>query len=69
MKNNELKIDYCPTGEMLGDFFTKPLQGSSYYGFRNDIFGINATKYDEYKTAYYKAKAKNATTKESNNVQ
>jgi hypothetical protein len=24
---NELKIEDCPTGEMLGDFFTKPLQG------------------------------------------
>ena len=25
VKNNELKILYCPTKEMISDFFTKPL--------------------------------------------
>ena len=25
VKNNELKIVYCPTKEMISDFFTKPL--------------------------------------------
>ena len=67
MKNKELKIDYCPTGEMLGDFVPKPLQGSSFYGFRNEILGITAAKCAEYKTAYYEAKARNAATKEYNN--
>jgi hypothetical protein len=23
--NGKVKIDYCPTGDMLADFFTKPL--------------------------------------------
>jgi hypothetical protein len=23
----EVKIEYCPTGEMIADYFTKPLQG------------------------------------------
>jgi hypothetical protein len=23
-----LSIEYCPTDEMIGDFFTKPLQGA-----------------------------------------
>ena len=54
-------------GEMLGDFFTKLLQGSAFYGFRDQILGITAAKCAEYKTAYYKAKARNATTAESSN--
>jgi len=29
-KNGEIKIAYCPTKDMLGDFFTKPLQGSVF---------------------------------------
>jgi hypothetical protein len=28
VKNGELCIEYCPTDEMIGDFFTKPLQGA-----------------------------------------
>ena len=30
MKNGEVKIAYCPMKDMLGDFFTKPLQGSVF---------------------------------------
>ena len=26
MKNKEIEIHYCPTKEMLGDFYTKPLK-------------------------------------------
>ena len=26
--NNEVKIEYCPTGNMLANYFTKPLQGT-----------------------------------------
>jgi len=29
-KKGRVKIAYCPTGNMLGDFFTKPLQGSVF---------------------------------------
>ena len=29
----ELKGEYCPTGEILADFFTKPLQGSLFMKF------------------------------------
>jgi len=25
VQSNEVTIEYCPTGEMNGDFFTKPL--------------------------------------------
>jgi hypothetical protein len=30
VKNGKLRIEYCPTGDMWGDFFTKPLQGSAF---------------------------------------
>ena len=32
-------IRLCPTAEMLGDFFTKPLQGSLFRKFRSTILG------------------------------
>eukprot|EP00957_Ditylum_brightwellii_P134634 10264129-Ditylum_brightwellii.AAC.1 len=28
-------VEYCPTGMMLGDFFTKPLQGKTFCTFCN----------------------------------
>jgi hypothetical protein len=34
VKNGELRIEYCPTNDMLADFFTKPLQGSKFCTFR-----------------------------------
>jgi hypothetical protein len=39
--NGEVKIEYCPTGDMLADYFTKPLQGSSFRKFRNEIMNIS----------------------------
>ena len=35
--NKELRIEYCPTDEMVADFFTKPLQGQKFIDFRNRI--------------------------------
>ena len=40
MKGN-VEIKYCPTGEMIGDFMTKPKQGREFKRFRNDIMGFN----------------------------
>ena len=57
VKKKEIEILYCPTGEMLGDFYTKPLQGGLYVKFRNSILGITDAKYIEYRKAYYEAKA------------
>jgi len=34
VKAGEVNIKYCPTGEMRGDFFTKPLQGTAFRKFR-----------------------------------
>ena len=33
-------IKYCPTGQMVADFFTKPLQGKKFRDFRDMILGI-----------------------------
>lgn len=41
IKNGELRVEYCPTGDMLGDFFTKPLQGSQFRKLHNFIMGIS----------------------------
>ena len=36
----EIQIEHCPTGDMLADFHTKPLQGSLFYKFRDLLFNI-----------------------------
>ena len=41
---NELSIEFCPTDDMIADFFTKPLQGKKFKKFRNLIMGITATE-------------------------
>jgi hypothetical protein len=40
VKAGEVGIKYCPTGDMLGDFFTKPLQGSVFRRFRNEVLNM-----------------------------
>ena len=35
----EIKVEYCPTEQMLADFYTKPLQGSLFRKFRDVIMG------------------------------
>jgi hypothetical protein len=37
----EVSVEYCPTKEMLADFFTKPLQGALFKTFRNQIMNHN----------------------------
>ena len=41
MKRKEAILRYCPTDEMIGDFFTKPLGGAKFRRFRNIIMNIN----------------------------
>ena len=35
--SNEFAINWCPSNEMFGDYFTKPLQGEMFFRFRNFI--------------------------------
>jgi len=36
-----MRIEHCPTGEMTGDFFTKPLQGAAFRKFRHRILYLS----------------------------
>jgi len=38
--SGEVSIEWCPTDEMLGDFFTKPLQGVKFKQFRKLVLNI-----------------------------
>jgi hypothetical protein len=37
VEDGNMRIEYCPTGEMVADFFTKPLQGSLFRKLRGII--------------------------------
>jgi hypothetical protein len=41
VEKGNVEIEYCPMNEMLGDYHTKPLQGSKFCEFRNAIMGIS----------------------------
>ena len=34
-------MEFCPTFDMIGDYFTKALQGYQFRRFRNIILGIH----------------------------
>ena len=38
---NEVRVEYCPTGDMIADFFTKPLQGTPFRKFRDAIMNVD----------------------------
>ena len=35
-----MKIEYCPTGDIVADYFTKPLQGKQFNQFRKEIINL-----------------------------
>ena len=39
IEKGNLTVDYCPTTEMTGDYFTKPLQGKLFEKLRKQIMG------------------------------
>ena len=41
VKSGELRIEYCPTDQMRGDFFTKPIQGGKFYRDRDVLMNID----------------------------
>jgi hypothetical protein len=42
---NQVIVTYCPTDEMIGDFFTKPLGGSKFSRFRDIIMNCDVDDY------------------------
>ena len=43
IKKGEVKVAFCPTTNMLADFFTKPLQGSAFKKMRSIILNMPGT--------------------------
>jgi hypothetical protein len=39
--SGDLRIEHCPTEEMVADYFTKPLQGALFYRLRDHIMNID----------------------------
>ena len=40
VQKKNVRIEYCPTDDMVGDFYTKPLQGSKFVRFKNFSLGV-----------------------------
>jgi hypothetical protein len=40
IEKGEVQIEYCPTDEMTGDYFTKPVQGAKFRKFRTRIMNL-----------------------------
>jgi hypothetical protein len=40
IKSGEMNVECCPTGVMVADFFTKPLQGAKFTKFRDLIMNV-----------------------------
>ena len=39
IKQGNMKVEYCPTKDMIGDYMTKLLQGELFYKFKKAIIG------------------------------
>jgi hypothetical protein len=50
--SKEMTVEYCPTGDMTGDYFTKPLQGSLFRKFRNQILNVTEADFARYQSIY-----------------
>ncbi len=40
IKSKEVSVYYCPTSDMTGDFFTKPLKGSLFKKFCTETMNL-----------------------------
>ena len=40
INKGEIKLEYCPTDDMVADFFTKALQGKKFLKFRKIIMKL-----------------------------
>jgi hypothetical protein len=44
VKKEEVSVVWCPSGDMIGDFATKPLQGALFRKFRDQILGVTPAR-------------------------
>jgi hypothetical protein len=44
VSKEEVSVVWCPTGEMIGDYETKPLQGALFREFRDKIMGVTPAR-------------------------
>jgi hypothetical protein len=42
IEKGNVSVEYCPTGSMIADYMTKPLQGKQFKKFKDDIMGISS---------------------------
>ena len=47
----EASVEFCPTLDMVGDYFTKELYGPQFRQFRNIILGIHEDDIPAYNTS------------------
>ena len=52
--NQEASVEFCPTFDMIRDYFTKALQGSQFRRFHNIVLGIHEDEIPAY-NAYGRA--------------
>ena len=45
ISSGEISVQYCPTADMIPDFFTKPLQGTAFHDFHAQIINIDPDSY------------------------
>ena len=57
--SNEMRVEYCPTGDMIGDFFTKALQGSLFRKFRDLILNVRQEDFPMYRSIMERYDASN----------
>ena len=57
INDGTVAVTYCPTKEMISDYFTNPLQGSLFRQHRNAIMGVSQADCDRYRMEYKTAKA------------
>ena len=56
IKSGDVVVVYHPTGKMVGDFLTKPLNGSPFKNHRNAIMGLDENTIEYYRIKYEDAK-------------
>ena len=63
VQKGDVRIAYCPTEEMVADFFTKPLQGSTFRKFRDYIMNIEPDAYNSHNNMHHRSVLKKVNNK------